>query len=191
VEKAMLGTASVAERESLLDQLAAQGVLVDDPVAKFPGTGRAMNKVVDSAQSRLDVWSGDITSPDFAALLIRRAESGVQVHVRYREIDKKSAELLNQATERLPNLKVEYIKTKNEFAYYKHFNAIVADDQLAYVGSAYSWAAKFESIQHTRGYEAGFLMQGASVQRFRRELESSLPPDDDAIRDHFQRVQSR
>ena len=83
---------------------------------------------------------------------------------------------------------MDYIKTANSFAFYKHFNTVIADDQAAYVASAYSWAAKFETHHHTRGYEAGFMVSGDEVANIRRELELPLPPADAILESHFRNL---
>jgi hypothetical protein len=175
LNEAVIGDASVARRQELTANAAREGVLINDPEARLPYIARAQDGLIRGAERELTVSVSELRNPETTRAIIERAEAGVNVQVQFREMDPESRQLLADAQQRLPNLKVEDVSAWQPRP---HYNAIIADREQAYVGTAYLWQNQQDMLQHGRSFENGVLLQGDAVQRLQAQMEAlrSLQP---------------
>jgi hypothetical protein len=176
LNEAVLGDADVARRQALAAAAAREGVLINDPEARLPYIARAQDGLIRGAERELTVSMSELRNPETTRTIIERAEAGVNVQIQFREMDPESRRLLAEAQQRLPNLRVE---DTSAWQPRPHYNAIIADGQQAYVGSAYLWQNQQDMLQHGRSFENGVLLQGDAVQRLQAQMEAlrSLQPE--------------
>jgi hypothetical protein len=155
------------ERQKLLGELAKHGVVVNDPVVRAPYVARAIDSLVTGANRSIRFTGSELRDVATTRKLIAQASRGLDVHIQYREIDPASKRLLQFAQKKYPNLKVEDV---TNWKPYPHFNAVVADDQQVYVGTAYLWSNQLKMVQHGVSYENGVLLDGDSAKSFLRQL---------------------
>lgn len=175
LNEAVIGDASVARRQELAANAAREGVLINDPEARLPYIARAQDGLIRGAERELTVSVSELRNPETTRAIIERAEAGVNVQVQFREMDPESRQLLAEAQQRLPNLKVEDVSAWQPRP---HYNVIIADREQAYVGTAYLWQNQQDMLQHGRSFENGVLLQGDAVQRLQAQMEAlrSLQP---------------
>jgi hypothetical protein len=175
LNEAVIGDASVARRQELAANAAREGVLINDPEARLPYIARAQDGLIRGAERELVVSVSELRNPDTTRAIIERAEAGVNVQVQFREMDQQSRQLLAEAQQRLPNLKVEDVSAWQPRP---HYNTIIADGQQAYVGTAYLWQNQQDMLQHGRSFENGVLLQGDAVRQLQAQMEAlrSLQP---------------
>jgi hypothetical protein len=155
-------------RQQLLAELAQQGVLVNDPIARVPYTARAMDALISGATKSLRFTGSELRDVNTTRKLIDLAARKVDVHIQFREMDAVSRQLLGDAQKLYPNLRVEDV---NDWAPYPHFNLVAADGQQAYVGTAYLWSNQLNMVQHGISYENGVLMGPEATKDLLRQLE--------------------
>ena len=175
LNEAVIGDASVARRQELTANAAREGVLINDPEARLPYIARAQDGLIRGAERELTVSVSELRNPETTRAIIERAEAGVNVQVQFREMDPESRQLLADAQQRLPNLKVE---DASAWQPRPHYNAIIADREQAYVGTAYLWQNQQDMLQHGRSFENGVLLQGEPVRQLQSQMEAlrSLQP---------------
>lgn len=175
LNEAVIGDADVGRRQQLAADAAREGVLINDPEARLPYIARAQDGLIRGAERELTVSVSELRNPDTTRAIIERAEAGVNVQVQFREMDPESRQLLADAEQRLPNLKVEDVSAWQPRP---HYNVIIADREQAYVGTAYLWQNQQDMLQHGRSFENGVLLQGDAVQRLQAQMEGlrSLQP---------------
>ncbi len=175
LNEAVIGDASVARRQELTANAAREGVLINDPEARLPYIARAQDGLIRGAERELTVSVSELRNPETTRAIIERAEAGVNVQVQFREMDPESRQLLADAQQRLPNLRVE---DASAWQPRPHYNAIIADREQAYVGTAYLWQNQQDMLQHGRSFENGVLLQGESVRQLQSQMEAlrSLQP---------------
>jgi hypothetical protein len=169
LNEAVIGDASVARRQELAAAAAREGVLINDPEARLPYIARAQDGLIRGAERELTVSVSELRNPETTRAIIERAEAGVNVQVQFREMDPESRQLLADAQQRLPNLKVEDVSAWQPRP---HYNVIIADREQAYVGTAYLWQNQQDMLQHGRSFENGVLLQGDAVQRLQAQMEA-------------------
>jgi hypothetical protein len=175
LNEAVIGDADVGRRQQLAADAAREGVLINDPEARLPYIARAQDGLIRGADRELTVSVSELRNPETTRAIIERAEAGVNVQVQFREMDPESRQLLAEAQQRLPNLKVEDVSAWQPRP---HYNVIIADREQAYVGTAYLWQNQQDMLQHGRSFENGVLLQGDAVQRLQAQMEGlrSLQP---------------
>jgi hypothetical protein len=175
LNEAAIGDADVGRRQQLAADAAREGVLINDPEARLPYIARAQDGLIRGAERELTVSVSELRNPETTRAIIERAEAGVNVQVQFREMDPESRQLLADAQQRLPNLKVEDVSAWQPRP---HYNVIIADREQAYVGTAYLWQNQQDMLQHGRSFENGVLLQGDAVQRLQAQMEGlrSLQP---------------
>ncbi len=175
LNEAVIGDASVARRQELTANAAREGVLINDPEARLPYIARAQDGLIRGAERELTVSVSELRNPETTRAIIERAEAGVNVQVQFREMDPESRQLLADAQQRLPNLKVE---DASAWQPRPHYNAIIADREQAYVGTAYLWQNQQDMLQHGRSFENGVLLQGEPVRQLQSQMDAlrSLQP---------------
>lgn len=169
MDEAVIGDAGNARRQELAAQLASQGVLINDPEARLPYIARAQDGLIRGAERELTVSVSELRNPETTLAIIERARAGVEVNLQYREIDPRSKNLLDQATQQYPNLHAENVSAWEPRP---HFNTIIADGQQAYVGTAYLWPNQQQMIHHGRSFENGVLLEGEPVRSLLEQMES-------------------
>ncbi len=171
-DEAVLGDASNARRQELAADLARHGVLINDPVARLPYIARAQDGLIQGAERELFIGVSELRNPETTREIIRQLaeKPGLNVEIQYREMDPQSQALLQQAQRDFPDrLQVQNV---SNWEPRPHFNAIIADGQQAYVGTAYLWPNQQQMIHHGRSFENGVLLQGESVRQLESQIES-------------------
>ncbi|QSQ17535.1 hypothetical protein [Myxococcus landrumensis] len=154
--------------QSLVTGLAKHGVVVNDPMTKSPLVARAMDGLITGAARSLRFLGSELKDEATTHKLIERAKTGVQVLIQYREIDPQSESLLKAAMKDLPNLKQEKV---DDWKPYPHFNALIADDSQAYVGTAYLWPNQLSMAHHGLSHESGVVLGEDSTKDLLRQFD--------------------
>ncbi|KAF5636751.1 long-chain-fatty-acid ligase [Fusarium tjaetaba] len=156
-------------RAHLGSQLASLGVIINDPIASLAYISRAQHTLLRGARRDLLVSVSELVDPKITKLLARRAANGVTVTIQVRELDAVSSRILAQATRRYgERLSVEDVSWWEPRP---HYNAIIADDSLAYLGTSYFWPTQRNMIHQGRSLENGVLLEGEAVKVLREQLE--------------------
>ncbi|KAF6513474.1 hypothetical protein HZS61_006799 [Fusarium oxysporum f. sp. conglutinans] len=136
MQEAIFGGVSNERRAHLGSQLASLGVIINDPIASLTYISRAQHTLLRGARRDLLVSVSELVDPKITKLLVRRAANGVTVTIQVREIDAVSSRILTQATRRYgKRLLVEDVSWWEPRP---HYNTIIADDSLAYLGTSYT-----------------------------------------------------
>ncbi|KAI3580262.1 hypothetical protein IWW34DRAFT_804884 [Fusarium oxysporum f. sp. albedinis] len=174
MQEAILGGVSNERRAHLGSQLASLGVIINDPIASLTYISRAQHTLLRGARRDLLVSVSELVDPKITKLLVRRAANGVTVTIQVREIDAVSSRILTQATRRYgKRLSVEDVSWWEPRP---HYNAIIADDSLAYLGTSYFWPTQRNMIHQGRSLENGVLLEGEAVKVLREQLDDLRGP---------------
>ncbi|PNP83838.1 hypothetical protein FNYG_02526 [Fusarium nygamai] len=169
MQKAILGGVSNERRAHLGSQLASLGVIINDPIASLTYISRAQHTLLRGARRDLLVSVSELVDPKITKLLVRRAANGVTVTIQVHEIDAVSSRIFAQATRRYgKRLSVEDVSWWEPRP---HYNAIIADDSLAYLGTSYFWPTQRNMIHQGRSLENGVLLEGEAVKVLREQLD--------------------
>ncbi|KAF5685306.1 long-chain-fatty-acid ligase [Fusarium denticulatum] len=171
MQEAILGGVSNERRAHLGSQLASLGVIINDLIASLTYISRAQHTLLRGARRDLLVSVSELVDPRIAKLLVRRAANGVTVTIQVRELDADvvSSRILAQATRRYgKRLSVEDVSWWEPRP---HYNAIIADDSLAYLGTSYFWPTQRNMIHQGRSLENGVLLEGEAVTVLREQLD--------------------
>ncbi|KAH7147708.1 hypothetical protein DER46DRAFT_629770 [Fusarium sp. MPI-SDFR-AT-0072] len=169
MQEAIPGGVSNERRAHLGSQLASLGVIINDPIASLTYISRAQHTLLRGARRDLLVSVSELVDPKITKLLVRRAANGVTVTIQVREIDAVSSRILTQATRRYgKRLSVEDVSWWEPRP---HYNAIIADDSLAYLGTSYFWPTQRNMIHQGRSLENGVLLEGEAVKVLREQLD--------------------
>ncbi|KAL5589741.1 hypothetical protein FOVSG1_011608 [Fusarium oxysporum f. sp. vasinfectum] len=169
MQEAILGGVSNERRAHLGSQLASLGVIINDPIASLTYISRAQHTLLRGARRDLLVSVSELVDPKITKLLVRRAANGVTVTIQVREIDAVSSRILTQATRRYgKRLSVEDVSWWEPRP---HYNAIIADDSFAYLGTSYFWPTQRNMIHQGRSLENGVLLEGEAVKVLREQLD--------------------
>lgn len=169
MQEAILGGVSNERRAHLGSQLASLGVIINDPIASLTYISRAQHTLLRGARRDLLISVSELVDPKITKLLVRRAANGVTVTIQVREIDAASSRILTQATRRYgKRLSVEDVSWWEPRP---HYNAIIADDSLAYLGTSYFWPTQRNMIHQGRSLENGVLLEGEAVKVLRKQLD--------------------
>jgi hypothetical protein len=169
MQEAIVGSVRNERRAHLGSQLASLGVIINDPVASLTYISRAQHTLLRGARRDLLVSVSELVDPQITKLLVRRVANGVTVTIQVREIDAVSSRLLAQATRRYGmRLSVEDVSWWEPRP---HYNAIIADDSLAYLGTSYFWPTQRNMIHQGRSLENGVLLEGEAVKVLREQLD--------------------
>ncbi|RGP79566.1 long-chain-fatty-acid ligase [Fusarium longipes] len=169
VQNAILGGASDERRARLTARLASLGVVINDPIASLTYISRAQHTLLRGARRDLLVSVSELVDPKIAKLLVRRVANGVTVTIQVREIDHVSSRILAQAMRRYgKRISVEDVSSWEPRP---HYNVIIADGCLAYLGSSYFWPTQRNMIHQGRSLENGVLLDGDAVRALRGHLD--------------------
>ncbi|KAM0547207.1 hypothetical protein ACHAPJ_010467 [Fusarium lateritium] len=170
MQEAILGGVSNERRAHLASRLASLGVIINDPFASLTYISRAQHTLLRGARRDLLVSVSELVDPKITKLLVRRAANGVTVTIQVREIDAVSDRILTQAMRRYgKRLSVENVSCWEPRP---HYNAIVADGNLAYLGTSYFWPTQCNMIHQGRSLENGVLLEGDAVKTLREHLDA-------------------
>lgn len=173
-ESLVARNASPEARRGLLDQLAQRGVVVNDPQVDVPYVARAINGLINGAEQDLTMVISHLANPDTTRQLIQQAQRGVQVRVLTQKVDPTSQALIDQAKAANPGLPLQVATTSKKMPYF-HTNVIIADNQQAYVGTAYAWTNQLRNVAPDgRSFENGVVLNGANVATIRGQLETLI-----------------
>lgn len=160
VDEAVHHDATHHRRAELAANLAALGVVINEPVVGLAYISRAQDALIRGAYWNLTLSLSELVDPTMTKLIIHRASSGVDVMIQVRELDAISARLLAVAMSRYPNLRLE---DSSWWEPRPHFNAIIADGTAAYIGSSYLWSTQRNMVHHGRSFENGVLLHGKAA----------------------------
>ncbi|KAK6714679.1 hypothetical protein SNK03_005523 [Fusarium graminearum] len=111
----------------------------------------------------------ELVDPKITKLLVRRAANGVTVTIQVREIDDVSSKILTQAMRRYgKRISVEDVSCWEPRP---HYNAIIADGSLAYLGTSYFWPTQRNMIHQSRSLENGVLLEGDAARALSGHLD--------------------
>ncbi len=165
--------APAAERAEVLNRLSERGVLIDDPVAGVYPNAAAMNRVLAEAQDHVRIHQSDLTDTAATQRIIDRARDGVQVDLRYREIDPESKRLLDEAARQYPNLTHGRVPNDPMHPIYQHENYVISERGGA-LSSAYMWEPKAGQVpRYTNGGEGGVLLDAGQARQYERYLDTA------------------
>lgn len=168
VDETIHGEATLQRRIELSNELSMQGVVINDPISGQIFITRAQDALIRGATRELILSVSELTDPSLTRALIRRAMTGLKVILQVRQLDAVSKKLLSDAESRsCASLWVEETSTWEPRP---HFNAIVADGVVAYVGTAYLWQTQRSMLHHGRSFENGVLVDGEGAARVRMEI---------------------
>lgn len=169
MQDAVLGGASDEHRAKLAARLASLGVLINDPIASLTYISCAQHTLLRGARHDLLVSVSELVDPKITKLLVRRAANGVAVTIQVREIDDVSSKILTQAIQRYgKRISVEDVSCWEPRP---HYNAIIADGNLAYLGTSYFWPTQRNMIHQGRSLENGVLLEGDAARALRGHLD--------------------
>lgn len=162
-----------AQTRQTLTSLAERGVLIDDPRAGFYPNTAAMNRVLDEAQGHLRIYQSDLIDTVATERIIDRARDGVQVDLRYRDIDPQSQRMLEQAAGDLPNLRFQRVPNDPVHPIYQHENYVISE-RGGVLSSAYMWEPKAGQVpRYTNGGEGGVLLDPQQARQYERYLDTA------------------
>ncbi|CAJ0554820.1 Ff.00g133330.m01.CDS01 [Fusarium sp. VM40] len=169
MQEAILGGVNNERRAHLAAKLANLGVIINDPIASLTYISRAQHTLLRGARRDLLVSVSELVDPKITKLLVRRAANGVTVTIQVREIDALSSKILAQAMRRYgKRISVEDVSWWEPRP---HYNAIIADGSLAYLGTSYFWPTQRNMIHQGRSLENGVLLEGEAVRVLREHLD--------------------
>ena len=162
-----------AQTRQTLSALAERGVLIDDPRVGFHPNTAAMNRVLDEAQGHLRIYQSDLTDTVATQRIIDRARDGVQVDLRYRDIDPQSQRMLEQAAADVPTLRFQRVPNDALHPIYQHENYVISE-RGGVLSSAYMWEPKAGQVpRYTNGGEGGVLLDARQAQQYERYLDTA------------------
>jgi uncharacterized membrane protein len=162
-----------SERAGMLNRLSERGVLIDDPVAGVYPNAAAMNRVVAEAKDHLRIYQSDLTDTTATQRIIDRARDGVQIDLRYRDIDPESKRMLDVAAQQYPNLQHGMVPNGPAHPIYQHENYVISENAGA-LSSAYMWEPKAGQVpRYTNGGEGGVLLDAGQARQYERLLDTA------------------
>jgi hypothetical protein len=165
--------APASERTGVLNRLSERGVLIDDPIAGLYPNAAAMNRVVAEAKDHLRIYQSDLTDTTATQRIIDRARDGVQVDLRYRDIDPESKRMLDAAAQQYPNLHHGMVPNGPTHPIYQHENYVISERGGA-LSSAYMWEPKAGQVpRYTNGGEGGVLLDAGQARQYERYLDTA------------------
>jgi hypothetical protein len=169
MQDAILDGVSDEYRAQLAARLASLGVIINDPIASLTYISCAQHTLLRGARRDLLVSVSELVDPKITKLLVRRAANGVTIAIQVREIDDVSSKILVQAMRRYgKRISVEDVSCWEPRP---HYNAIIADASLAYLGTSYFWPTQRNMIHQGRSLENGVLLEGDAVRALRGHLD--------------------
>ena len=170
VDEAILGSVTPANRAELAAELAVLGVVINDPVLGLTYVSRAQDALIRRARHNLLISMSELVDPEITKLIIQRATSAskVNISIQVRELDPISARLLATFLPHIPNLRVE---DSSGWEPRPHWNIIVADGEIGYVGSSYLWTTQRNMIHQGRSFENGVVLADKAVKKVCSQIE--------------------
>ncbi len=164
---------AVAKQQEHLAGLAEKGVVVDRPEVSAAYAARSYWALTRGAQKSIELYVKELSHPEFTKLLIDKAQQGVSVKIRLAENkdalwDNASQRLVLAAKRENPDLGIS-IKSYNWNAFpYRHFNAIIADNELGAFGTSYPWSNGLGQIDPAgSGTEHCLILDGENLANMR------------------------
>ncbi|KAJ4128131.1 hypothetical protein NW768_008415 [Fusarium equiseti] len=169
MQDAILDGASDEGRAQLAAKLASLGVIINDPIASLTYISRAQHTLLRGAHHDLIVSVSELVDSKITKLLVRRAANGVTVSIQVREIDECSSRILEQAMRRYGDR--IFVEDVSCWEPRPHYNVIIADENLAYLGTSYFWPTQRNMIHQGRSLENGVLLEGNGARALKRQLD--------------------
>jgi hypothetical protein len=156
-----------ADRAQMVDALMKSGILIDDPIAgRFPNAA-AMYRTVVEAKESLKIFQSDVTDVVAAKLIAEKADQGVRIDLKYRNIDPDSKAILDAAAKRNPNLKHDLVAANGPLSpIYQHENFVLSE-KGGVLSSAYMWEPKAGQVpRYTSGGEGGVMLDANQARQY-------------------------
>lgn len=162
-------------RADLLEELAKNGVVINDPQLQRMYATRALNGLISGSQHHLELHMKETIEPEVMQTLIDQARPGVTVDIRFRgRIEGESRRMLEEARLGAPDLPLDLVEYRGKIPM-PHLDVVIADDRRALVGTNYLWANHLETIQPTgRSFEHGVVYGPEAIADLRRQLYPEL-----------------
>lgn len=162
---------SVHLQQKYLADLAAHGVAIDRPDVGATYAARSYWALTRGAQNSIELYVKELASPEFTTLLLEKARQGVSVKIRLAEpdndpLDNASARLILKTLRENPDLDFS-VKTYewNQFPY-RHFNALIVDNEVGAFGTLYPWSNGLGQIDPAgSGTEHSLILAGEDLTR--------------------------
>lgn len=178
---------NTARRKAAAEDLARQGVVVNDPLLSQGGyLARAVNGLLHGAEKSLQVYVKELKDADSTRTLIERAREGVRVDVAVRNTDgigEQSLKLMQDALSENPGLPLTLKVYPKKAGPLPHGNLIVADGSRAYLGTAFLWTSHMSGVMPGgRAFDHGVLLEGGDAARVHAQFREAVPtPEKDVL----------
>lgn len=131
------------------------------------------------AKKSIELYVKELAHPEFTRLLLEKARHGVSVKIRLAEpdndpLDNASQRLILKVLRENPDLDIS-VKSYdwNQFPY-RHFNAVIADNEVGIFGTLYPWSNGLGQIDPAgSGTEHGLILAGEGLARMRDAMKKA------------------
>jgi uncharacterized protein YciI len=152
-------------RAEVLEQLAARGVAVNDPVmGKYYAAQSHVGLISDSDVAAV-VMVKELVDPAVAERIVEQAKAGVRMDLTFRSVDAESLAILQEALARNPDLPINLRKLPKDVRW--HGNATFGYDSAgnlqAFIGTNYLWSNQSTNQATTASYENGVVLTGEAA----------------------------
>ena len=170
---------AVGLQQKYLADLAAHGVVIDRPDVSAAYAGRSYWALSRGAKKSIELYVKELAHPEFTKLLLEKARHGVSIKIRLAEpdnnpLDNASQRFLLQAIRENPDLDISVKSYEwNEFPY-RHFNAIIADNEVGSFGTLYPWSNGLGQIDPAgSGTEHALILAGKDLASMRDAMKKA------------------
>jgi hypothetical protein len=162
-----------ARRAQVLDELAARGIAVNDPVMGRYYASQAQVGLISDSDVAVRMWVKELDDPNVAQRLIERAQQGVAIDMTLRKIDPESERLIREALEKDPSLPLVVRQSTVKEGYW-HGNAVFGMSQTgdlqAAVGTNYMWTQQNSNVASTTSFENAAVLGGRDAWNLHQQL---------------------
>ena len=152
-------------RREVLEQLAARGVAVNDPLMGKYYAAESHVGLLSDSDVAVTMWVKELINPEVAQRIVERAESGVEMDITFRSVDPASEAILRQALERNPDLPLNLRRLDTKWHGNATFGLSSNGQMQGYVGTNYLWTNQSSNQVTSAGYENGVVLGGNDAWR--------------------------
>ncbi|HZH02577.1 MAG TPA: hypothetical protein VEY30_02255 [Myxococcaceae bacterium] len=167
-------------RRRLLGDLAREGVVLNDH-HRTMYTSLALNGMIRGARSSIRGFVKHLLDVEVAEILIEQARQGVEVDLKVRGILPAIEQMIEEAkaTQRHLPLSIEAVG-RRAAGPMPHFSAIIADEAVACITTAYLWDNQLATFHPSRSSELGVIISDperlGALKRCLADAFPSNPP---------------
>lgn len=150
----------IALQDRLAGDLARRGVMMQDPTVERSYVHASFRDLItskDPADKTIIAQVRELRMPSMTAMLIDEARKGKQVFIQASVFDRRSFEMLQDASRSLPNLQFERIGGKSDPSNYAHFNLMATESKMA-VATGYLWDSMQNASSEQPSSEGGVVL---------------------------------